>query len=554
MAEPSQRTRSTDKSVSVMLVTDGGNPPDVQAGSTYKPHRARYTKSMLRSTLQLMGCKPRTAHKVSERVFRLLDQDLSGVGQNLPACLAPLQNRLQQTAGTETAIALCRQEFEDLVIRQVEAYTEKPADVHDLRNACSIQEQRSSVTVLLAGTSGTGKSTLAGLLAARLGITTVLSTDNIRHMLRSFADEDKNPLLWASTYQAGDLIQLKESAKASVPATQDNIPATKDSLPSTSYGGSTTESNTRWDAKKRAVKGYKAQSEMVMESLDRLISSCAARRESLVCEGVHLSLNFVVELMQRHPSIVPFLIYISNEDKHKERFAVRAKYMTLDPAANRYVKYIRNIRTIQDYLCRRADKHMIPKVDNTNVDRSVATIHATVLACLRHTSQEQSLLDSSSMTTRVLAGEYLRVKGGMWSSKSMLQIIRSKALANIAVSTTDSDYPSTSNSSPKGPLPMPERWQEGATKGVLKAEETDIGSSDQEVGSTSSAGAAAPDPDVEETGSVDEESVALEHDEETSTGSVDEDSAAAQHEDEEASTAPGSGLMMSGGPSVGAGG
>lgn len=39
-------------------------------------------------------------------------------------------------AGTETAIALCRQEFEDLVIRQVEAYTEKPADVHDLRNAC----------------------------------------------------------------------------------------------------------------------------------------------------------------------------------------------------------------------------------------------------------------------------------------------------------------------------------------------------------------------------------------------------------------------------------
>ena len=57
------------------------------------------------------------------------------------------------------------------------------------------------MAVLLAGTSGTGKSTLAGLLAARLGITTVLSTDNIRHMLRSFAAEDQNPLLWASTYQ-----------------------------------------------------------------------------------------------------------------------------------------------------------------------------------------------------------------------------------------------------------------------------------------------------------------------------------------------------------------
>ena len=69
----------------------------------------------------------------------------------------------------------------------------------------SIQEQRSSVAVLLAGTSGTGKSTLAGLLAARLGITTVLSTDNIRHMLRSFATEESNPLLWASTYQVSKM-------------------------------------------------------------------------------------------------------------------------------------------------------------------------------------------------------------------------------------------------------------------------------------------------------------------------------------------------------------
>ncbi len=58
------------------------------------------------------------------------------------------------------------------------------------------------------------------------------------------------------------------------------------------------------------------------------------------------------------------------------------------------------------------------------------------------------------MTTKTLASEYVTVKGSMWSSKSMLQIIRSKALANIAVSTTDSDYPSTSNSSPKGELGM----------------------------------------------------------------------------------------------------
>jgi hypothetical protein len=71
-----------------------------------------------------------------------------------------------------------------------------------------------------------------------------------------------------------------------------------------------------------AMQGYKAQSEMVLESLDKLIGACEARRESMVVEGVHLSLNAVIRLMQKHPSIVPFLVHISNEAKHRERFAV----------------------------------------------------------------------------------------------------------------------------------------------------------------------------------------------------------------------------------------
>ena len=32
------------------------------------------------------------------------------------------------------------------------------------------------------------------------------------------------------------------------------------------------------------------------------------------------------------------------------------------PAGNRYVKYLWTIRVIQDYLCKTADKHRIPKV------------------------------------------------------------------------------------------------------------------------------------------------------------------------------------------------
>ena len=48
-------------------------------------------------------------------------------------------------------------------------------------------------------------------------------------------------------------------------------------------------------------------------------------------------------------------------------------------------------KLLQAYLFKRADRHMIPAVDNTNVDRSVATLHATILGCLRRMSQVSAL-------------------------------------------------------------------------------------------------------------------------------------------------------------------
>ena len=74
--------------------------------------------------------------------------------------------------------------------------------------ACGLVERRTPVALLLAGTSGSGKSTLAGLLSARLGGATVVSTDSVRHVLASSlpADSKEAQLLRASTYEAGDLL------------------------------------------------------------------------------------------------------------------------------------------------------------------------------------------------------------------------------------------------------------------------------------------------------------------------------------------------------------
>lgn len=145
-------------------------------------------------------------------------------------------------------------------------------------------------------------------------------------------------------------------------------------------------------------------------------------------------------LMKKHPSIIPFMVYISNEDKHLERFAVRAKYMTLDPTRNKYVKYIRNIRTIQEYLCKRADKHLVPKVNNTNVDKSVAAIHATVFSCMRRLEDGEVLLDQATNTVKVLHQEYKNQHtSSALGSKGMFQLIQRRGSSRNLMALMNDD-------------------------------------------------------------------------------------------------------------------
>ncbi|KAL1932058.1 hypothetical protein VTP01DRAFT_9114 [Rhizomucor pusillus] len=259
----------------------------------------------------------------------------------------------------------------------------------DLKVAWDIVQRQDSVCILLGGTSGCGKSTLASLLAHRIGITTVLSTDHIRSLLRSFDTE--NPLLWASSYHAGETLPQRRN-----------------------------------EQEEDTVAGYEAQSQLILDTLDKMLTGFRNRRESLVIEGVGLSIENIKALLKKHPNCIPLIVYISNEQKHAERFAIRAKYMTLAPRANKYIRYFDNIRLIQDHLCRQADKCQIPKIDNTNVDRSLAILHMTIVNVLSRMRQlkESGQADGTSNILPIVSEEFAKVYRVTWSSKQMLRRIR----------------------------------------------------------------------------------------------------------------------------------
>jgi len=269
----------------------------------------------------------------------------------------------------------------------------KPYHMTDFPIACDVQDRKYSFTILLGGTSGCGKCTLAALLAARIGFSAVLSTDNVRQIMRKFISRAEAPILWASTYHAGEILA----------------------------------DETATNHREKILKGYEAQNEMIFKQLDVLIGHYEARCESLIIEGVHLDTRLIMRLVKRHPTCIPFLMYISNEDKHRERFAIRSKYMTLDPHQNKYTKYFKNIRIINDYLCTGADVKLIPQIDNTNMDRSLATIHATIFNCLRrHVINEESYYNQEKDNLEVVHEEFEAMKHKLWSSKGMLRVIRKK--------------------------------------------------------------------------------------------------------------------------------
>lgn len=124
--------------------------------------------------------------------------------------------------------------------------------------------------------------------------------------MRSFVDEKQNPLLWASTYHAGEYLDPVAVAEAKAKKKARKLAGavlsvSKDEVSDSSPTG---KSDIRPEAgssaaelispKQMAIEGFKAQSEMVIDSLDRLITAWEEKKESVVVEGVHLSLNFVV--------------------------------------------------------------------------------------------------------------------------------------------------------------------------------------------------------------------------------------------------------------------
>jgi 2-phosphoglycerate kinase len=92
----------------------------------------------------------------------------------------------------------------------------------------------------------------------------VLSTDNVRHLLRNFISREESPVLWSSSYHAGETIEDCESTiyKEKV------CPITASFV----Y------------LRNKVIEGFERQSEIVHTKLEAILSKYYKRNQSIIVE------------------------------------------------------------------------------------------------------------------------------------------------------------------------------------------------------------------------------------------------------------------------------
>jgi 2-phosphoglycerate kinase len=210
-----------------------------------------------------------------------------------------------------------------------------------LRRLADLQSLDVPIIVLIGGSTGTGKSTLAAEVAHRLGITRVASTDFIRQTMRAFFSKEFMPTIHYSSFEAGEGVD-----------------------------GDVTGDPT--------IVGFVDQCRHVCVGVEAAMERALAEGWSMVLEGVHL-VPGILPAELAGALVVHVVVEIADPDVHRVHFHVRDVTTGGIRAMDKYPARIDDIRRIQTYVVGRARRESVPVVENANVDRTVDEVIEIVM-------------------------------------------------------------------------------------------------------------------------------------------------------------------------------
>jgi 2-phosphoglycerate kinase len=282
-----------------------------------------YSKGLTAQQLSASGMSPQRAYELAVEVERRLD------------------GRAQRTIDAN--------ELGELVEEVVRA-REGEGAVRRFHEWQRLDRLDRPLVVMLSGSTGVGKSTLASMLAARLGITRVIATDVIRQVLRAFFSREFMPVVHYSAFEAGEAIDAGET------------------------GGDPD------------LVGFTRQAQAIATGVDAIVDRACTERTPIVLEGIHLVPGTIPDELRERCIAVEALLVVDDADRHRSHFAMRGTHRPPE----RYLSRFEQIRKLQDHLGACAREEGVTVIDNTSVDRALLELMDLVLDSVGRLSSSEA--------------------------------------------------------------------------------------------------------------------------------------------------------------------
>jgi 2-phosphoglycerate kinase len=270
-----------------------------------------YSKGLMASSIMATGIAPFRAYEVAERI--------------------------EEELISNNSFEITREELRELATRTIASMVgQRFAETY--RNWQTIEEMDLPFIVLIGGTTGVGKSTIATQLAARLGITRIISTDAIREVMRSLFSERIMPTLHTSSFDA------HHSIRGPIPKGVDPV-----------------------------VVGFEEQVRTVAVGTEALIERSVLEGTDLIVEGAHLVPGFVGGPWEDKAVVVPMVITVDDEDVHRSHFFLRG-VETGQRNVERYLTAFDNIRKVQKYIRSAAQSRGAAIIPSYSLDATLSAV------------------------------------------------------------------------------------------------------------------------------------------------------------------------------------
>ncbi len=204
--------------------------------------------------------------------------------------------------------------------------------------------------LLIGGTAGCGKSTIATELASRLDIVRTQSTDMLREVMRTMLPSRLLPVLHTSSFNAWEAL----------PHTA-NQPQEKETL---------------------LADGYRTQADLLSVACEAVIQRALKERVSLILEGVHIHPSLLANIPNDSDAVVvPIMLAVLKPEQLRLRIRGRGKQVP-DRRAERYLENFDAIWQLQSYLLSEADRARIPIIPNDDKRKVLEQVTNTIIDAL----------------------------------------------------------------------------------------------------------------------------------------------------------------------------